>query len=81
MERLLPKNGSVTATIMVKPECLAHCSVEQDFLYPLIYYTGLNFTEAKTIVILHVLEYNFTQGHLFDSWGQAHYDSSCSIAL
>ena len=53
----------VTGTIMVKPECLAHCCVEQGLLYPYITLAGLNFTEAKTIVFLYLLQYNFTQRH------------------
>ena len=48
---------------------------------------GLNFTEAKMIIFLHLLQYNFTQGHLFAllySWGhhwlqKAHYDNSSNV--
>ena len=35
----LAKNSSATATITIKPECLAHLCVEQDLLYP-----GTSFT-------------------------------------
>ena len=43
---------------MIKPEYLAYSCVEQDLL-------SMDFTEAKTIAFLHLLQYNFTQGHLF----------------
>ena len=32
IERLLPKNGSATATITIKPEHLTHHCIEQDLL-------------------------------------------------
>ena len=34
------KNGSATATITIKPECLAHHFVDQDLLYPRMCYTS-----------------------------------------
>ena len=34
------KNGPATATILIKPECLAHLCVEQAFLYPWMCHTS-----------------------------------------
>ena len=59
------KNGSATATITIKPKCLAHLCVEQDLLYGCVTLAGLNFTEGKMNIFLHHLQYNFTQGDLF----------------
>ena len=71
---------SPAATIIIKPERLAHCWTYSSHGY--IALAGLNRSQdvMKTIVFLH-LQYNFTQSHLALSgnWGQVHYYSSCPI--
>ena len=62
----LAKNGPVTATIVIKPECLAHCC--EDLLYPCTSWFELHRSQ-ESIVFLHLLS-------LSDSWGRVHYDSS-----
>ena len=48
------KNSSVTATVTIKAECLAHHCLEQELLCVTL--PGLNFTEAKTSIFLHHLQ-------------------------
>ena len=53
------QNGPVTGTIIIKPEHLATLLCRARLTL------SMDITEAKTIIFLHLLQYNFTQGHLF----------------
>ena len=58
------KNGSATATITIKPECLAHLCVEQALLYPWMCFTSwFELHRSQDELFSAPSSVNFTLGH------------------
>ena len=58
------KNGSATATITIKPECLAHLCVEQALLYPWMCFTSwFELHRSQDEHFSAPSSVNFTRGH------------------
>ena len=73
---------TATATITIKPECLAHLCVEQALLYPWMCFTSwFELHRSQNERFSAPSSVNFTRPFCCVRQGRVHYDSCCTLNL